>query len=85
MHAGSHRATHVWFRHASIARSHVLCRWHSGWASGAGHMRRMSRRRIGLAVVDFGHSANASTTQSRILIAVPPAVNGSLDQASFPA
>lgn len=36
-----------------------------------------------LAIVELGHSSNTSATQSRILIAVSPAVHSSLDQSSL--
>lgn len=38
-----------------------------------------------LAGIDFGHSAHSSTPQPRVLIAVPPAVDRSLNQASLAA
>lgn len=45
-------------------------------------MRRMSSR-LNLAVIDFGHSSNSSASQSGILIAIPPAVNRSLNETSL--
>jgi hypothetical protein len=37
------------------------------------------------AVAHFCHPSNTSAPQSRVLIAVPPTVNGSLDQTSLAA
>lgn len=47
-------------------------------------MRRVSRRLNRLAIVDLGHSSDASTPQSRVLVAVAPTVNSSLNQTSLP-
>jgi len=38
-----------------------------------------------LARVDLGHPAHAARPQARVLVAVPPAVDGALDQASLAA
>jgi hypothetical protein len=38
-----------------------------------------------LAVVHLGHAANSSTSKARVLVAVSPAVNRSLDQAPLAA
>ena len=35
--------------------------------------------------VDFGHATNASTSEFRILVAVAPAVDGTLDETAFAA
>lgn len=52
---------------------------------GTSHVWRVRRVLNGLTVVDLGHSTHTSTSQSRILVAVSPAVNRSLDQSSLPA
>lgn len=36
-----------------------------------------------ISVVDLGHATYATTTQSDVLIAIPPAVDGALDKAAF--
>jgi hypothetical protein len=36
-----------------------------------------------LTIVDLGHSADTSTPQSRVLVAVSPRVDSSLDQSSL--
>lgn len=38
-----------------------------------------------LAVVHLGHTANSSTSKARVLVAISPAVNSSLDQPSLAA
>lgn len=38
-----------------------------------------------LAVVHLGHAANSSTSKARVLVAISPAVNSSLNQASLAA
>lgn len=47
-------------------------------------MRR--RRSHGLlAIVDLGLAADSSTAQSRVLVAVAPAIDGALDEATLAA
>jgi len=72
------------FAHASrSAWAHVSRWWHPCRTTGASHVRGMCCRLHGFAVVDLGHSSNASAPQSWVLVAVAPAVHGSLDQASL--
>jgi hypothetical protein len=48
------------------------------------HVARWLRRES-LAPVQFGHPPHASASKSRILVAVPPAVDGSLNESTFPS
>lgn len=74
------------FAHVSrTAWTHVSRRRHPCRATGTSHMRVMPSVLNCLTVIDFGHPPNTSAPQSRILIAVSPAVNGSLNQSSLAA
>jgi len=78
-------ATKSRFAHAARtpAWTHAGRRRHPWRAARACHMGMLGRILDGLPVVNLGHSPNTSATQSRILIAISPAVNGSLDQTSL--
>lgn len=42
-----------------------------------------TRRQMGLPGVDLGHAPDPSTPETRVLIAIPPAVDSPLDQATL--
>ena len=70
--------------HASrTARAHVSRWWHPCRTARTRHVRGVSRSLNRFSIVDLGHSSDSSTSQSRILVAVAPAVDGSLNQTSF--
>jgi len=72
------------FPHASrSAWAHVSRWWHPCRTTRASHVRGVCCRLNGLAVVDLGHSSNASAPQSWVLVAVTPTVHSSLDQTSL--
>lgn len=71
--------------HVASSWTHVTRRRHPCRTAGARHVRVMSGVLNSFAVADFGHSPNTSAPQSRILIAISPAVHGSLDQTSLTA
>jgi hypothetical protein len=76
--------THTRLAHvARTSRSHAPRWWHPCRAAGASHVRGVSCRLNRLSIVDFSHSSNASASQSRVLVAVSPAVDGSLNQTSL--
>lgn len=84
----------LWTTHPTEARfahvpraawTHVSRRRHPCRATGTSHVRVMPSALNCLAVIDFGHPPNTSAPQSRILVAVSPAVNGSLNQSSLAA
>lgn len=84
----------LWTTHPTKARlahvsrtawTHVCSRRHPCRATGTSHVRVMPSILDCFAVIDFCHSPNASASQSRVLVAVSPGVNGSLDQASLAA
>lgn len=47
-------------------------------------MRRWRRHRL-LAIIDLGLTADSSTTQTRVLVAVAPAIDCTLDESSLAA
>ena len=63
--------------------AHVPSRWHHSRARGTSHVWGVRRVLNGLTVVDLGHPPDAPASQPRVLVAVPPAVDGPLDQASL--
>ena len=77
--------------HLRCAHGHALLRGRgktsrvgdarSGWATGRRHVVGLNR----LAVVHLGHPTHSSTPQSRVLVAVPPAVDSSLDESTLTA
>jgi len=69
--------TQTRFAHVSRARAHVLGWWHPCRTARTSHVS--SSILNSLSIVDLGHSSNSSTSQSWILIAVSPTVDGSLD------
>jgi len=74
-------ATQARFAHASrSAWAHVSRWWHPCWTTGASHVRSVSRRLNSFAIIDLGHSSHTSAPQSRVLVAVAPTVNGSLNE-----
>jgi len=84
----------LWTTHPTEARlahisradwTHVSRRRHPCRATGTSHVRVMPSVLNCLTVIDFGHPPNTSAPQSRILVAVSPAVDGSLNQSSLPA
>lgn len=79
--------TQARFAHVSrtAAGAHVSRWWHPCGTAGTSHMRRMCSRLNSLSIVDLGHSSNATRPQSRILIAVSPTVNRTLNQSSLAA
>jgi len=80
---GTH-TTETRFAHVSrTARAHVLGWWHPCRSAGASHVGIVRGTLNSLAIVNFGHSANTSRSQSWILIAVSPAIDCSLDQAAL--
>lgn len=79
--------------HLGPTHAHARLLWWCGHAgrigypgrSGATRARHVGamRRRDSLSVVHLGHSAHASTPQTRVLVAVPPAIDGSLNQPAL--
>ena len=77
--------THARFAHVSwTSWSHVGGCWHPWWSARASHVRRM-RSLSSFSSANLCHSANASTSQPRILIAISPTVHSSLNQTSLAA
>jgi hypothetical protein len=79
--------------HLGSAHAHALLLWrcgHAGWigtprrsgATWSSHVGAM-RLRNSLAVVHLGHSSDSSAPKPRVLVAVPPAVDGPLDQPAL--
>lgn len=77
--------------HLGTSHTHALLSWwccqtgriwdpRSAWSPRASYVVSMRRRHC-LSVGDFGHSPHSSAPQSRILVAVPPTVYCSLNQA----
>lgn len=79
--------TQARFAHVSRSAWAHVSRWlHPCWPSRtASHVRGMGSRLNRFAIADLRHSSDSSTSQSRILIAVAPAVNSSLNQSSLSA
>lgn len=79
-HAAQTRLPHV----TSIPPRTHTARWrHPCSATWTRHMRMSSGLNL-LSSIDFGHSAHSPAPQSWILIAISPAIHGSLNQSSFP-
>ena len=70
--------------HRIRTRSHPCSATRTAWATWTSQVGGMTCLHL-LAIVDFGHSPNPSTTQSRILVAISPAIHCSLDQSSLSA
>jgi len=49
------------------------------------HVSRVSSRLNRLTIADFGHSPHSSTPQSRVLVAVSPTIDCTLNESSFSA
>ncbi len=83
------RTTHTTqarFSHVTCtAWAHVCRWWHPGWASRTRHVGSVCSRLNRFAIVDFCHSSHTSAPQSRVLVAVAPAVHSPLNQASLAA
>ena len=79
-HAAKGRLAHA-ARTANWA--HVPSRWHHRRACGTSHVWGVRGVLNCLAVVDLGHPSDAPTSQPRVLVTVPPAVDGPLDQATL--
>lgn len=87
-----HRLPHAayrWLAHVGRMSCGHVCgsAWMSSWPTRACHMSTRMRSALDLllllATVHLGHAANSSASESRILVAVAPAVHCTLDQASL--
>lgn len=67
------RPRHRWG--ARQTRAHGAC---------SRHMRRGRSHRL-LAIVDLGLAADSSTAQTRVLVAIAPAIDGALDESALTA
>jgi hypothetical protein len=73
--------TQTRFAHVSPASwAHVPRWWHPCGSTGTSHVWRVCSRLNRLSIVNLGHSADTTTPQSRVLVAVTPTVHSSLDQ-----
>jgi hypothetical protein len=78
--------TQTRFPHVSCASwAHVPRWWHPCRTAGTRHMRGVRSRLNRLSIVNLGHSSDTTTSQSRVLVTVAPAVNRSLNQPSLSA
>jgi hypothetical protein len=84
-----HRLTHVvesGFPHGcSAARTHCTgSSWHPRGTSGSGHVCcTWMRGSLNFSIVHLCHPTNSTTPESRVLVAVPPAVHSPLDKSSL--
>jgi len=79
-HASETRLSHAT---GPATRAHVARRRHPCRTTRTRHVRVVGSGLHRLARIDFRHSTHAPAAQSRVLIAVSPAVHGSLNQTSF--